>query len=414
VCIIKTQRNFVMFINFFFTLKEAGVPLSLNSFLTLQKALDCGVVENMSDFYISARSILIKNERYFDLYDQVFFHYFNGTALPDDEGLILDELAWQMLNQWLEFPKETARMLGASEADLENLTQEELLEYFKERLKDQKGEHHGGSKWIGTGGTSPVGSNGYHPSGMRVAGEPRLRSAIKVASQRRYKDYSGQGPLTQASIGEALKRLKNLVPAGGKDQLSIDETIYQTVKNCGDIQLVFKQGLRNRLKIILAIDNGGWSMDSYVGIVQTLFNYARAQFDDIKTCFFHNTIYNTLWEDPARCKRPLLIDDFVRLDPETRFIIVGDASMAPYELVTQDGSIHITDRSGEPSIERLKFIAKTFQHCVWLNPISKNRWHYTPTITRIKQIFPMFELSLDGLEKAVSQLMTQNTYYTGH
>ena len=396
-----------MFINFFFTLREAGVPLSLNSFLTLQKALNSGIVENMSDFYIMARSILIKNERYFDLYDQVFSHYFNGTALPDDEGLIIDELAWQMLNQWLKFPKKSAEMLGESEADLEELTPEELLEYFKERLKDQKGEHHGGSKWIGTNGTSPVGSSGYHPSGMRVDGEPGLRSAIKVANKRRYKDYSGHGSLNQATIGEALKRLKHLVPAGGKDQLSIGDTIYQTVKNCGEIQLVFKQGLHNRLKIILAIDNGGWSMDSYVGVVQTLFNYARAQFDDIKTCYFHNTIYDTLWEDPARCKKPLLIDNFVRLDPETRFIVVGDASMAPYELVTQDGSIHITNRSGEPSIERLKFIAKTFRHSVWLNPISINMWDYTLTIAKIKQIFPMFELSLDGLEKAVCQLMTK-------
>ena len=403
-----------MFVNFFFTLREAGVPLSLNSFLTLQKALNRGLIENMSDFYISARSILIKNERYFDLYDQVFFHYFTGTALPDDEGLLLDELAWQMLNQWLKFPKKTAGMLGESEAELKELTQEELLEYFKERLKDQTAEHHGGSKWIGTGGTSPVGSNGHHPSGMRLVGEPRLKSAIKVAGQRRYKDYTGHGPLNQAAIGEALKRLKHLVPAGVKDQLDIDETIYQTVKNCGDIQLVFKQRLRNRLKIILAIDNGGWSMDSYVGVIQTLFNYARAQFDDIKTCYFHNTIYDTLWEDPTRSKKPLLVEDFVRLDPETRFIIVGDASMAPYELVTLDGSIHITDRNGEPSIERLKFIAKTFRHCIWLNPIPENRWDYTPTVTRIKQIFPMFELSLDGLEKAVHQLMIKNTNYTGH
>jgi uncharacterized protein with von Willebrand factor type A (vWA) domain len=396
-----------MFINFFFTLREAGVPLSLNSFLTLQKALNYGLIENMSDLYITVRSILVKDERYFDLYDQVFSRYFKETALPGEEGLAADELTWQKLSQWLEFSKKTAEMLSESEADLEALSPDELLAYFKERLKDQKGEHHGGSKWIGTDGTSPVGASGYHPDGMRVLGEPELGSAMKVAAQRRYKDYSRHGALNQATIGEALKRLKHLVPAGAKDQLNINDTIYETVKNCGEIQLVFKQRLRNRLKIILAIDNGGWSMDSYVGIVQTLFNYARAQFDDLKTCYFHNTIYDTLWEDPARCKKPLLVDDFARLDPETRFIVVGDARMSPYELVTQDGSIHITNRTGEPSIERLKFIAETFRHCVWLNPISKNKWDSSLTITKIKQIFPMFELSLDGLEKAVCQLMTK-------
>lgn len=396
-----------MFIKFFFTLREAGVPLSLNSFLTLQKALNCGLIENMSDLYITVRSILIKDERYFDLYDQVFSRYFKETALPGEEGLISDELTWQKLSQWLEFSKKTAEMLSGSEADLEALSPDELLAYFKERLKDQKGEHHGGSKWIGTDGTSPAGANGYHPDGMRVLGEPELGSAMKVAAQRRYKDYSRHGALNQATIGEALKRLKHLVPAGAKDQLNINDTIYETVKNCGEIQLVFKQRLRNRLKIILAIDNGGWSMDSYVGVVQTLFNYARAQFDDLKTCYFHNTIYDTLWEDPARCKKPLLVDDFVRLDPETRFIVVGDARMSPYELVTQDGSIHITNRTGEPSVERLKFIAETFRHGVWLNPISKNKWDSSLTITKIKQIFPMFELSLDGLENAVCQLMTK-------
>jgi uncharacterized protein with von Willebrand factor type A (vWA) domain len=396
-----------MFINFFYQLREAGVPVNPTSFLTLQKALSMGLVKNMAEFYMSARSILVKNERYFDLYDQVFGYYFKGLDIPDGEGLILDEIADEMLRQWLKDPRGIAETLGEDEADLEKLSPEELLEYFKKRLKDQKGEHHGGSKWIGTGGTSPVGHSGYHPEGMRVGGESKYKSAIKVANQRRYRDYSGQGPLIQETIGEALKRLRNLVPTGKKDSLNIDRTIYQTMKNCGEIELAFEQSIKNRLKVILAIDNGGWSMDSYVGTVRTLFDYARAQFDDIKTYFFHNTIYDTLWEDPARCKKPVFVDDFVRLDPETRFIIIGDASMAPYELVTLDGSINVHKKSGKTSIERLKYLASTFPHSVWLNPVPENMWDYTQTISRIKLIFPMFELSLDGLERAVGQLMVK-------
>ncbi|HSL62016.1 MAG TPA: hypothetical protein VK885_09525, partial [Desulfotignum sp.] len=162
------------------------------------------------------------------------------------------------------------------------------------------------------------------------------------------------------------------------------------------------------LKVILAIDNGGWSMDPHIEVVQTLFDYARAQFKEIKTYFFHNTIYDYVWEDPARYKKPKKIVEFTRSDPETRLIIVGDASMAPYELMAHDGSIHISERSGRPSIQQLRFLAETFSHCVWLNPIPESMWGYTHTIMTINSIFPMYELSLDGLEKAVTKLVAKN------
>ena len=209
-----------------------------------------------------------------------------------------------------------------------------------------------------------------------------------MAMDRRYRDYSQEGPLTQSQIGEALKRLRNMVPFGPKDRVNIDETIYQTMKNAGEIEIVFDRSLKDRLKVILAIDNGGWSMEPYIEIVQTLFNYARAQFKDLKTFFFHNTIYDNLWEDPPRLPNPS-VDELVRLDPETRFIIVGDASMAPYELMATDGSIHIEERSGKPSYERLQFIAKTFPHSVWLNPKMADEWPYTRTISMIREIFPI-------------------------
>ena len=394
-----------MFIEFFYKLKDAGIPVSPTSFLTLQKALSKGLIQSLSDFYTAARAILVKSERYFDLYDQIFAHFFEGAEMPDLEGLELDNIASALLDEWLKNPKEMADALGIDEAALKKMTPDELLEYFKERLKEQTERHDGGNKWIGTGGTSPVGHSGYHPEGMRVGGSSQNKSAVKVANERRYKDYSRSGPLTQQLMGEALKRLRNLIPSGPRDQVNVDESIYQTMKNAGEIEIVFDRSLKDRLKVILAIDNGGWSMDPYVQVVQTLFDYARSEFKDLKTYFFHNTIYDTLWGDPSRYKKPVRVDDFARKDPETRLILVGDASMAPYELMARDGSIYIHERSGLASIDRLKFLADTFPHNVWLNPVAERMWPYTRTINAIRQIFPMFELTIDGLEQAVTCLM---------
>jgi uncharacterized protein with von Willebrand factor type A (vWA) domain len=394
-----------MFINFFYKLKEVGIPVSPTSYLVFHKAMGRGLVNSLEDFYFTARTILVKGEKYFDLYDQVFSYVFEGVDIPQSSEEEFDILAMGMIEEWLKDPKAMADSLGMDESELQKYSPEELLEYFKKRLQDQEGRHDGGSKWIGTGGTSPVGHTGYHPGGMRVGGVSGGKTAVKVAGERRYRDFSVDSPLTRGSIGEALKRLRNLVPQGSKDMINVDASIYQTMKNGGEIELVFDRAVVDRLKIILAIDNGGWSMEPYVDIVQTLFSYSIAQFKDVKTYFFHNTIYDLLWQDPARYQSPVSIDSFTRLDPDTRLIIVGDASMAPYELMSADGSIYAFERSGQPSIERLKFLAKTFPHAVWLNPVGSRSWDYTHTIAVIKNIFPMFELTLDGLEKAVRFLM---------
>jgi len=397
-----------MFTEFFYTLRQVGVPVTPTSFLRLQKALSKGLINSVDDFYISARSILVKSERYFDLFDQVFAHHFKGVELTDPTKFDLTEAARALLDAWLKDPQAIADALGIDEESLAHLSPEELIDYFLERLKEQTEAHHGGNKWIGTGGTSPVGHSGYHPGGMRVGGMSRNKSAVKVAMDRRYRDYSQQGPLTRQHMGEALKRLRNMIPTGPKDRVNIDETIYQTMKNAGEIEIIFERSLKDRLKIILAIDNGGWSMDPYIGIVQSLFDYSRSQFKDLKTFFFHNTIYDYLWADSPRYSKPHPVDEFARMDPETRFIIVGDASMAPYEMMATDGSIHIEERSGKPSIDRLQFLASIFRHSVWLNPKSSIEWDYTRSINIIRQIFPMFEISLDGLEKMASHLMSKN------
>lgn len=394
-----------MFTEFFFLLKQVGIPVSPTSFLRLQKALSMGLITSIDDFYTGARSILVKSERYFDIYDQAFAHHFRGAELKDPGEIELTEAARAMLEEWIKDPEGMAELLGADEDSLKKLSPEELLQYFLDRLKEQTEEHHGGSKWIGTRGTSPVGHSGYHPGGMRVGGISRNKSAVKVAMDRRYRDYSQEGPLTQAQIGEALKRLRNMLPGGPLDVVNIDETIYQTMKNAGEIEIVFERSLKDRLKVILAIDNGGWSMDPYIEVVQTLFNYARAQFKELKTVFFHNTIYDYLWEDPSRFKKSIIVDELTRLDPDTRFIIVGDASMAPHELAMTGGSIHVEEKTGKPSYQRLQFIADTFPHSIWLNPKMAYEWPYTRTISIIRDIFPMFELTIDGLDSAVTHMM---------
>ena len=397
-----------MFIEFFYTLRERGIPVSPTSFLRLQKALKLGMVRSVEDFYTAARAILVKSERYFDTYDQVFAHFFKGVTLLEPDEIELTEMARAMLEEWLRNPAEMAQALGIEEKDLKSMTPEELIRYFFDRLREQTEAHHGGNRWIGTGGTSPVGHSGHHPGGMRVGGRSRNKSAIKVAMERRYRDYSQEGPLTEFQMGEALKRLRRMIPTGPRDVVNVDKTIRETMRNAGEIEIVFDRRLADRLKVILMIDNGGWSMDPYVEVVQTLFNYARSQFKDLKIYYFHNTVYSRIWKDPQRRHQPEPIDEFVRRDPETRLILVGDASMAPYELMHVSGSIYLEQRENNASLDRLKFLSRTFRHAVWLNPQTEEEWDHTWTVGIIRQVFPMFELTLDGLEKAVQHLMAKH------
>lgn len=397
-----------MFVDFFYTLRDRGIPVTPTSFLRLQKALGMGLITSLDDFYSVTRALLVKSERYFDIYDQVFGVVFRGMPDTDVGDTELSEIVKAMLSEWLRDPGEVARVLGISEEEVKQMTPDELVEHFLKRLKEQTEAHHGGNKWIGTHGTSPTGHSGYHPGGMRVGGESRNRSAIKVAMERRYRDYSQSGPITASQMGEALKRLKHLQPAGPRDVVNVDETIRETMRNAGEIEIVFDRRLADRLKVKLFIDNGGWSMDPYVDVVQTLFHYAQHQFKELEIYYFHNTIYSKVWSDPHRYKKPVRVDELSRFDPETRLIIVGDASMAPYELNDPRGAIYVGQNEARSSVEYLKFLAKTFRHSVWLNPAAQEEWHYTWTIKVIAGIFPMFELSLDGLEKAVHHLISRN------
>lgn len=391
-----------MFLPFFYEMREAGIPVSLKGFLKLQQALSRGLVASLGDFYSVARALLVKSERYFDLYDRVFAACFQGAAKPTPETIKIEEELEAAIAAWLAQARERGEL---PDDELAHLSPEELEDYFRQRLQDQKERHDFGNRWIGTAGTSPVGHGGFHPTGMRVAGSSTRKSALKVAMDRRYRDYAHDGPLTEASMMEALKRLRHMVPHGPKDRVDVQETIRQTMKNAGEIEIVFRQSIRDRLKVILAIDNGGTSMDPYVGIVQTLFDHAKSQFKEVRVLYFHNTIYDYLWEDPARRRRPLRVENLSRLDPQTRLIVVGDASMSPYELYYRNGMLDIQDRMNSPGINQLRFLTKQFPYSVWLNPVPRILWQYTGTIGAIAQIFSMYEISLDGLEKAVAYLM---------
>jgi uncharacterized protein len=393
-----------MFVPFFYALRNRGIAVTPTAFLRLQKALSLGLINSMDDFYTVARTILIKSERDFDTYDLVFGEMFAGAESVPTQGIELDEAARSLLQEWLKIPTDLARALGLSEKELRRLSAEELEQYLLDRLKDQKGVHYGGRKWIGTGGVSPVGHSGNRPGGMRIGGVSRNRSAVKVAMERRYRDYSRTAPLTRGQMGEALKRLRNLKPAGPRDQLNVEKTIYQTMKNAGEIEIVFDRRLADRLKVLLLIDNGGWSMEPYVDTVRVLFHHARSQFRDLSIRYFHNTVADRVWIDPERRSQPENIEDLARRDRETRLVFVGDASMAPEELLAIDGSINIEYRRKQPSIERLKTLAATFPHAAWLNPMSPSLWDHGETISIIRRIIPMFELNLEGLEKAVRHL----------
>jgi len=378
-------------------------------FLQLQRALSEGLVQDLNDFYVVARALMVKRERHFDLYDRVFAHYFEGKELDGPELRELEQELVSTLLGWLNDPQFLDQLPAGEREKLQQMSPDEVVQYFLDRLAEQTEAHHGGSRWIGTGGRSPVGHGGYHPGGMRVGGSSRGGSAIKVALDRRYIDYSSDSLLTSKHMREALRALRHMAPAGPRDELNIEQTIYNTVKNAGEIELVFDRRMRDKLEVFLLIDNGGWSMYPYVERTRVLFNHARDTFSRLRTFFFHNCIYDRVWEDPQRHHKPVMLEELLRASPDTRVIIVGDASMAPYELMHSRGAIDYAAsfyqrRSGHTC---LTLLADRFSHNVWVNPIRAAHWaraHGRYTIREIRSVFPMVDLTLSGIEEAVRLL----------
>jgi uncharacterized protein with von Willebrand factor type A (vWA) domain len=399
-----------VFVEFFYELRDRGVVISPTAFLRFQKALALGLVASLEDLYVVARTTMVKSEKLFDLYDQVFAHHFRGVEFDASRASEIAEAMKRLLEEWLRDPQALPGLSDEERAALAAMSPEELERYFLDRLRDQTERHDGGDRWIGTGGRSPVGHGGEHPDGMRVGGTSRMQSAIKVAMDRRYADYSKQGVLSPETIGDALRRLRHMVPHGPKDQLDVERTIYETVREGGEIELVFTRRLKDKVKVLLFMDNGGYSMSPYVEVCRVLFQYAHAQFKEVRTFYFHNCIYDRVWEDPERERRPHWLLDFSHFDPEYKAIYVGDASMAIYELRDRWGNIEYGEGQSRSGEEWLRFLARQFPHSVWLNPKRERTWETTigaQTIWMVRRVFPMFELTLDGLEKAVASLMAK-------
>lgn len=398
-----------MFINLFYLLKKEGVPVSITEWLTLMEALDGGMAaSSLTSFYYLARSILVKSENNFDKYDVAFQKYFEGIETP---ALISDQIM-----QWLENslpPNMTEVDLEAKlRFQLENVDLEELKRQFEERLKEQKSEHHGGSKWVGTGGTSPFGHSGYHPGGIRVGGNSLGRSAVKVAAERKYREFRGDETLGVRQFQVALRKLRQITTRleGPKDYFDLDETISETCKNAGKLKLVWNRPKKNSVKVILLMDSGG-SMGPYYRLCNQLFTAVNqtAHFKALHVCYFHNCVYDYIFLDPTCTYRnSIKTEDFLRThNSEYKLIILGDASMSPTELTEVNGIIDWGATNDEPGLTWLQRLAGHFPHNVWLNPIPEANWNFTDgyyTIGIIKQIFPMFELTVDGLEQAIKKL----------
>lgn len=390
-----------MFINFFQKLKAANIPVTLKEYLTLMEAMDAdlanGKVEN---FYYLSRITLVKDERHLDKFDQVFGHVFEGL-----EELESDDVT-EIPEEWLR--KLTEKFLTDEEkAEIEALGGwDKIMETLKKRLEEQEKRHQGGSKWIGTGGTSPFGAYGYNPAGIRIGQkESRHRRAIKVWDKREFKDLDDSVELGTRNIKLALRRLRKFAREGVPDELDLDGTIKGTAnKGYLDIQMVPER--RNTIKVLIFFDIGG-SMDDHIRICEEMFSAARTEFKHMEYFYFHNCLYEGVWKDNNRrhTERTSTWDVLHTYGSDYKVIFVGDASMSPYEISYPGGSVE--HMNPEPGALWLQRVLETYENAIWLNPTAEKYWSYTPSIEMIKQIFSdrMYSLTLEGLDSAMRELV---------
>ncbi|QGU00857.1 hypothetical protein SYNTR_2263 [Candidatus Syntrophocurvum alkaliphilum] len=398
-----------MFTKFFYTLKHYGVPVSFNEWQDLMQALDQGMANSsLTGFYHLSRALLVKTEAHYDRFDLAFAMFFGDIETP--EGL--PDKIWDWLDK--ELPE-----IGITEEMKKNHQQldlEEMKRMLAERLEQQTEEHHGGNKWVGTGGTSPFGHSGYHPGGIRIGGQSRNLSAVKVAGMRKFQEFRTDETLGVRQFQVALRKLRQFTTRvdGAKTELDIDSTIDKTCQNAGRLELVWDRPRENGLKVLLIMDSGG-SMTPYSRLCNQLFTAVNKanHFKDLKVFYFRNCIYDWLYNDSTCSLSDYIDTDYVlkTYDPEYRVIIVGDASMAPYELMRTGGIIDWDLYNDRPGIDWLRRLRQRFEYSVWLNPIPKDYWSWTDgayTIKHIKQIFPMEELTVDGLETAINKLKSRH------
>ena len=388
-----------MLVDFFLHLKARQLPVSTKELLALLEALQARLVgASLDDFYLLARAILIKDEAFYDRFDRAFGEYFKGVeALPGLEAMIPDE--------WLEL----AAKRHLSEEDrlkLQKLGYEKLFEQFRQRLAEQKERHAGGSKWIGTAGTSPYGHGGYHPEGIRIGGESAgNRTAIKVWEQREFRNLDDTVDLGVRNIKVALRRLRRFARQGAATELDLDGTIAGTARNAGWLDLQLRPERHNAVKVLLFLDIGG-SMDDHIAACEELFSAARSEFKHLEHFYFHNCVYEGVWKDNRRRhgERMPTWDVIHTYGADYKLIFVGDATMSPYEIARPGGSVeHWNEEAGATWLERM---LNTWSRAVWLNPLPEEHWTYAPSLRMIRQLLGdrMFPLSPDGLERAMRAL----------
>ena len=388
-----------MLIDFFLHLKAKKLPVSTREFLTLLEALKERVASNsIDDFYFLSRTCLVKDETHYDKFDQAFGEYFKGVKqVPGLDADIPEEWLKMMMKKHLT-PEEKAK--------LEKLGWDKLMEEFKKRLEEQKERHAGGSKWIGTGGSSPFGHGGYHPEGIRIGGESAgNRTAIKVWENREYRNLDDTVELGTRNIKIALRRLRRFAREGAEDELDLDGTITGTARNAGWLDIKMRPERHNKVKVLLFLDIGG-SMDDHIKVCEELFSAAKSEFKHLEYFYFHNCIYDYVWKDNRRRhgERFPLWDVMHKYGEDYKVVVVGDATMSPYEILQAGGSVEYSNE--EAGATWLQRMLDTWPRAVWLNPEPERLWDYRHSIELIRTIFNnrMFPLTLAGLERAMREL----------
>ncbi|MBW1982265.1 MAG: hypothetical protein JRJ12_13695 [Deltaproteobacteria bacterium] len=401
----------MLFIPFFYMLRDQGIPVSLQQVLEFYQAVHKGLAPDLDRLFILMRLVFVKKVEHFDAFEQAFSVYFLGTASEILQRLSRHEWDEKAFYCWLREQVDSGHF---GESDFEHVPMSELLQRFLETASRQQGKHRGGHTWIGTEGSSPFGHSGSESEGIRVHGEPRHSSAVKVIEARRYVDYADSSMLRTENLRQVLAALKHMVPAGPPTELDVDETVYRSSRNGGEIELVFERELRDRIKLVVLMDNGGSSMNPYVNLVRLIFAHMRDHFRDLDYYYFHNCIYGCVFSDPQR-RTPVPLHEFLSRDPETRLIIIGDANMAPAELLASNGAIDYFSKVRLPARDWLQQIRHHFRHSVWLNPIPRERWPWeSRSITLIGRIFPMEDLTLHGIRRAVEWLNSGAPPRRGH
>ena len=391
-----------MMTEFFFKLRKAGLPVTLTEFLTLLEALNQRVTAHgVEEFYYLARAALVKDERHYDRFDQVFGSHFKGL-----ETLFDETIGAAVPVEWLRKLAE----LTLSEEDkqwIESLGGwEKLMETFAKRMAEQEGRHQGGNKWIGTAGTSPYGAYGYNPEGIRIGQETsRHRRAVKVWDRREFRNLDDTVELGTRNIKVALRRLRRFAREGAARELDLDDTIRSTARNAGYLELKMIPERHNAVKVLLFLDVGG-SMDDHVRVCEELFSAARNEFKHLEYFYFHNMVYEGLWKDNRR-RYTEKTDTMTVLNTfghDYKLILVGDATMSPYEITYPGGSIeHFNPEAGDVWLNRL---LTAYPRAIWLNPQPQNRWSYIPSIQMVRELMGerMYPLTLEGLEQGIRAL----------